>query len=107
MTPRERARWLQWGRGDRRRIPTRDFPPAVLALVDERQGGRRCVLCAEQGLTTPPEVPLEIDHLQPLSRGGDNHHLNLRWLCRWHNRARGDRRRVTHGLIPPWARSSL
>ena len=29
--------------------------------------------------------------VQPLSAGGDNHHLNLRWLCRAHNLGRGAR----------------
>jgi 5-methylcytosine-specific restriction endonuclease McrA len=78
-----------WGRGDRRRLATRDVPPGVQALVDEKQGGRFCVLCREQGLVTPDDEPLVLDHLQPLSRGGDNHHSNLRWLCAGHNARRG------------------
>lgn len=81
---------LDWGRGDHRRIATRDFPAAVLALVDERQGGRFCVACRELGLEPPSDVELQVDHKQPLARGGDNHHLNLRWLCESHNKARRD-----------------
>ena len=37
-----RAEALAWGRGDRARIPTRDFPLEVLALVDQRLGARGC-----------------------------------------------------------------
>lgn len=94
----------QWGHGDRRRLATRDFPPAVLALVDERQGGRFCVECRALGIATPPEEPLQIDHIQPLSAGGDNHHLNLRWLCRAHNLGRGARK-AEAPRTPKWARA--
>ena len=92
----------QWGRGDTSRITTREFPPAVLALVDERQQGRYCEACRRKGLQTPVSEPLEIDHRQPLSKGGDNHWTNLRWLCRAHNRGRGDRRDPP--ATPRWAR---
>lgn len=92
----------QWGRGDTRRLATRDFPAAVLALVDERQGGRVCVQCRELGVETPADEPLQIDHIQPLSAGGDNHHLNLRWLCRAHNCGRGARKEAARK--PKWAR---
>lgn len=95
---------LAWGRGDRRRVATRDFPPAVVALVDERLRGRRCADCERLGLTTPASVPLELDHLQPLSKGGDNHHLNLRWSCRSHNRARRDRPVGAPVRRPAWER---
>ena len=94
----------QWGRGDRRRLTTRDFPPGVLALVDERQGGRFCVSCRELGVETPADEPLQIDHIQPLSAGGDNHHLNLRWLCRAHNLGRGARQEEAP-RPPKWARA--
>lgn len=89
-----------WGQGDHRRICTRDVPPGVLELIDEKQGGRFCVLCSEQGLTTPEDEPLVLDHLQPLSRGGDNHFLNCRWLCRSHNARRGTD--VTFAGAPLW-----
>ena len=82
---------LSWGRGDTRRIATRDIPAEVLALVDERLGGRYCVECRALGLTPPASEPLEADHLQPLATGGDNHHTNLTWRCRSHNRGRGAR----------------
>lgn len=93
---------LTWGRGDRRRVSTRDIPAGVLALVDARLGARACSACVDLGLELPPEVPLEIDHKQPLAAGGDNHHLNLRWLCRSHNRGRGKRKGLSRD--PAWKR---
>lgn len=94
----------QWGKGDTRRLSTRDFPPGVLALVDARQGGRFCEACRELGIETPETVPLQIDHKQALSCGGDNHHLNLRWLCRSHNTGRGARPVREKLGSPRWAR---
>lgn len=91
-----------WGKGNTRRLSVRDFPPSVLALVDERQGGRFCVFCREAGLEAPVDVPLELDHRRPLSKGGDNHHFNLQWACRDHNRGKSNRRRPH--AIPLWAR---
>lgn len=91
-----------WGRGDTQRRTTSSFPPEVLALVDERQRGRYCVACRQQELVTPDDEPLEIDHMRPLSKGGDNCYRNLRWLCRGHNRARGSRDKCF--ARPPWAK---
>lgn len=96
MNPRD------WGRSSTSRIATRDFPLEVLALVDERQGGRYCESCRAAGLSTPPGEPLEVDHLQPLSRGGTNQWSNLGWKCRAHNRGKGAR--VAPPSIPRWAR---
>ena len=86
-----------WGKGDTRRIATRDVPEAVKALVDKRQNGRYCIACSGIAPRAMPAGrselnPLELDHLQPHSKGGDNHHLNLRWLCRSHNRGRSNRK---------------
>lgn len=94
---------LAWGRGDHRRLRVEDYPPAVLALVDARDG-RRCEDCARAGLATPASEPLELDHRQPLAQGGDNHHLNLRWACRGHNRGRRDRPLELRPRLPRWAR---
>lgn len=95
---------LAWGRGDTRRIATRDFPAEVVALVDERLRGRRCVDCVRLGLATPDDEPMELDHLKPLSEGGDNLHLNLTWRCRSHNRARGARSAAAPARRPAWER---
>ncbi len=101
-----RAEALLWGRGDSRRIAAAEFPAAVLALVVERQGGRFCEACRGQGLSTPPSEPLEVDHLQPLAEGGDNHWTNLGLKCRAHNRQKGSRSTVRPELLrsPSWAR---
>lgn len=85
-----------------RRVGTSDFPPAVLAAVDRRQGGRYCVACRELRLSTPPGEPLELDHMQPRSKGGSDAPSNLQWLCRAHNRARGNR--PGRPREPKWAR---
>ncbi len=99
-----RAEALRWGRGDKRRIATRDFPAEVLALVDQRLGGRYCVECRALEIETPADVPLELDHLQPLSLDGDNGHLNLTWRCRSHNRGRGNRPAGAPPRRPKWER---
>jgi len=78
-----------WGRGNYKRL--KEFPQGVLDLVRRRQGHWTCVFCRELGIQTPDDVPIEVDHKLPLSRGGDNNHLNLQTLCRSHNRGRGNR----------------
>lgn len=93
----------EWGRGDRRRLSVDKVPAEVLALVDARFGARVCEACRAAKLATPDDEPLELDHRRPLSRGGDNHFSNLRWLCRSHNRGRGARPGTGH-VVPRWAR---
>jgi len=89
-----------WGRGVGRRVAQGDVPPAVLAQVRLRDGDG-CVVCRRQGLTPPDDEPVELDHKQPLARGGDNHWTNLQLLCRSHNRARGTRKADLDAL-PAW-----
>lgn len=85
------ALWARaWGIGDRRRLSVADIPPEVLALVDAREGSRCCSVCRRVGLSPPADEPLELDHKMPLAAGGDNNWTNLQWLCRSHNRAKGD-----------------
>lgn len=93
-----------WGRGNKARIDHRDYPGEVLALVTERMGGVHCEDCRALKLVTPPDVPMEIDHKQPLASGGDNHHLNLRWSCRSHNRGRAGRPITDPVRAPRWLR---
>ena len=89
-----------WGRGARARIDRRDVPAAVLARVRERDG-LGCVACRQLGLTPPLQEPVELDHKQPLSKGGDNHWSNLQFLCRFHNRSRGSRA-LDPSRLPTW-----
>lgn len=42
-----------------------------------------CLYCGERG------VPLELDHILPLSRGGSNHFLNLMPACKSCNASKG------------------
>jgi len=46
-----------------------------------------CAICKRR----PPEVKLDIDHILPSSRGGDESPFNLRFLCEQCNRSRGNR----------------
>ena len=46
-----------------------------------------CEICGKR----PPDVTLEIDHIVPVSKGGTDSALNLRFLCQYHNRSRGNR----------------
>lgn len=92
----------RWGRGDTLRRTTSEIPVEVRDLVTVRQRGKHCVQCKAFGLIPPDDVPLELDHLQPLSLGGTNHFSNLQWLCRSHNRGRGNRKRAPS--IPRWRR---
>jgi hypothetical protein len=99
-----RGEALAWGRGDRTRIDRRDVPAEVLALVTERMGGEFCEDCRALKLETPADVPIELDHKQALAAGGDNHHANLRWACRSHNRGRGSRSITEPVRAPRWHR---
>ena len=56
-------------------------------LVVAMSSDSRCERCGKE----PPEVTLEIDHILPVSKGGGNSLLNLRFLCRTCNRSRGNR----------------
>lgn len=48
---------------------------------------QRCEQCGRK----PPEAGLEIDHVLPVSRGGRETLLNLRFLCERCNRVRGNK----------------
>jgi hypothetical protein len=56
-------------------------------LLIAARSDQKCQICGRR----PPEVRLDIDHILPVSRGGSESHLNLRFLCEHHNRARGNR----------------
>jgi hypothetical protein len=55
----------------------------MIAIRSDQQ----CEFCRKR----PPEVTLEIDHIVPVSKGGSESALNLRFLCQHHNRSRGNR----------------
>lgn len=60
------------------------FQDYLMIAVNSDQS---CAVCRRG----PPEVELEIDHILPVSRGGTEAVLNLRFLCELHNRSRGNR----------------
>jgi 5-methylcytosine-specific restriction endonuclease McrA len=60
-------------------------PQLALALLN---AGHQYT-CAAEGCSVT--VDLTIDHIVPLSRGGTDDLENLRFLCRPHNSAKGDR----------------
>ncbi len=89
-----------WGRGDQTRLAVHQLPHAVLQRLADRDGPG-CAECTRVGLTPPTSEPLEVDHRQPISLGGDNHWTNLQILCRYHNRSRGNRAADPRRL-PTW-----
>lgn len=89
-----------WGRGVQRRVALRELPREVLALL-HRRDGKTCAACTRVGLTPPDDEPLEVDHIRPISHGGDSHWSNLQILCRYHNRARGNRQ-LDESRLPTW-----
>ena len=52
-----------------------------------KRDGFTCQYCGSQ----PPDVVLEIDHIQPVSKGGDNSFENLTTSCLHCNSQRGNR----------------
>lgn len=48
-----------------------------------------CPFCKERGLIPNPKFnPFEVDHVTPVSLGGNNDPDNLRWVCMYHNIAK-------------------
>lgn len=56
-------------------------------LMIATRSEQKCEICHR----CPPEVTLEIDHILPVSKGGLDIPFNLRFLCQYHNRSRGNR----------------
>jgi 5-methylcytosine-specific restriction endonuclease McrA len=68
---------------------TRYIPPAIRVEVIQRDG-RRCCICGRS--SSSPGVELEVDHIIPFAKGGNNHLDNLQTLCKDCNRGKGSRR---------------
>jgi hypothetical protein len=64
---------------------TRHIPRAVRDRVHVRDGGR-CTFIGTDGKRCNSYWNLEIDHIVPFAKGGDNSLDNLRLLCAEHNR---------------------
>ncbi|NMG09659.1 HNH endonuclease [Brasilonema sp. UFV-L1] len=65
---------------------SRHIPASVRVLVLHRDG-YKCVFCG----CTSQQVQLEVDHIVPFSKGGNNDLNNLQTLCRDCNRGKGAR----------------
>jgi 5-methylcytosine-specific restriction endonuclease McrA len=68
----------------------RHIPAAVRRAVLERDGGR-CTFVSEQGKRCESRTRLELDHVEPLARGGEATATGIRLLCRAHNQHAADR----------------
>ena len=66
------------------RSNSRHIPPAIRDQVYTRDKGR-CTFIGANGKRCGSTWDLEIDHVVPFARGGDNSPGNLRLLCRRHN----------------------
>ncbi|HMA76385.1 MAG TPA: HNH endonuclease signature motif containing protein, partial [Candidatus Krumholzibacteriaceae bacterium] len=69
---------------------TRDIPAAVRDEVYRRDKGR-CSFVGRNGRRCGSTWNLQIDHIVPFARGGDNSPCNLRLLCERHNRLEAER----------------
>ncbi|UCF06865.1 MAG: HNH endonuclease [bacterium] len=63
---------------------SRYIPKSIRDTVFERDGGR-CTFVGEDGKRCNSDWNLQIDHIVPYARGGDNSSGNLRLLCAQHN----------------------
>ncbi len=62
----------------------RHIPAAVKRAVRERDGDR-CTFVSDKGRRCESRTRLELDHIEPVARGGGSTMDNLRLLCRVHN----------------------
>ena len=70
--------------GDPSVVRSRRVPAAVRREVAKRDGGQ-CTFVDAGGRRCQERRFLELDHVQPLGRGGDHSASNVRLLCRGHN----------------------
>jgi hypothetical protein len=77
-------------RGQRRGLDSRHVPRAVKAAVWKRDGGQ-CTFIGDHGQHCPARTRLEIDHIDPVARGGGSEAANLRLLCAAHNQFEAER----------------
>ena len=89
-----------WGVGVQTPLTKSDLPVAVRERIWARDGFA-CVRCVELGIRAPEYEPLQVDHIRPLSEGGDNHWTNLQWLCPCHLEARQDPS-ISPDRAPAW-----
>jgi len=76
-------------RGDSKK-KSRIIPRSVRDEIFARDGGR-CTFVGSDGVRCNSKRNLQIDHIVPYSKGGDNSAANLRLLCARHNRFEAER----------------
>ena len=69
----------------RRKTERAKVTPAVRFRIIQRDGGRCCVC----GRSAKDGFEMEVDHIIPISHGGDSRDSNLQTLCRECNRGKG------------------
>ena len=73
--------WRVVNYGKWNHLGRQSIPRVTRQQILARDRGR-CVVCGSR-------IDLQIDHIIPVSRGGDNEPSNLRVLCRNHNLSKG------------------
>jgi 5-methylcytosine-specific restriction endonuclease McrA len=68
----------------------RHIPAAVRSMVWQRDGGQ-CTFVSESGHRCEARTRLEIDHIDPVARGGQSTPSRLRLRCRAHNQFEAER----------------
>ena len=69
-------------------IKRRTIPPKLKLKVLKRDK-YKCKMCGKSP-STDPELELEVDHILPVSKGGENELDNLQTLCIYCNRGKGN-----------------
>jgi len=73
-----------WSRPQRGSTNGRYVPAAVRRAVWQRDGGQ-CTFVSDKGRRCAADSALELDHIDPVARGGETTAGNLRLRCRAHN----------------------
>lgn len=79
-------------RGKTSVVPKSQIKSTLAQRVDWPDEGMSCWACGESN----PAVSYEVDHIKPLSKGGEDTLENSQILCRKHNQQKGNRE------IPLW-----
>jgi 5-methylcytosine-specific restriction endonuclease McrA len=74
----------------RRTEDTRYVPAAIRRMVWQRDGGR-CTFVSESGHRCEARTCLELDHIDPVARGGQTTPDRMRLCCRAHNQYTAER----------------
>jgi hypothetical protein len=85
IIPKMKRSWCEW-EADR----TRHIPQSIRDEVFARDGDR-CTFVSDNGVRCNTSWNLEIDHIVPFTKGGENPPDNQRLLCARHNQLEAER----------------